>query len=92
MKQENSKSWLWAFVAKQFSVFQIRPTRASGILEDLLTDKFSGIVTCDRAKRYWKLNQLQWCWAHLKRAHKKNTGKRWLTVRSISSKNLARIC
>ncbi|MBL4886366.1 MAG: transposase, partial [Planctomycetaceae bacterium] len=28
MKQANSKSWLWAFVAKQFSVFQIRPTRS----------------------------------------------------------------
>ncbi|MFK7778975.1 MAG: IS66 family transposase, partial [Gimesia sp.] len=71
MKQANSKSWLWAFVAKQFSVFQIRPTRASGILADLLTDKFAGIVTCDRAKMYWKLNQLQWCWAHLKRDFQK---------------------
>lgn len=25
------------------------------------------IVTCDRAKMYWQVGRLQWCWAHLKR-------------------------
>ncbi|HEV2972471.1 MAG TPA: transposase [Pirellulales bacterium] len=25
------------------------------------------MVTCDRAKMYWTLDRLQWCWAHLKR-------------------------
>ena len=27
----------------------------------------SGVVTCDRAKMYWQVGRLQWCWAHLKR-------------------------
>ncbi len=25
------------------------------------------MVTCDRAKMYWRVERLQWCWAHLKR-------------------------
>jgi hypothetical protein len=32
-----------------------------------LGEAFHGVVTCDRAKMYWHLGQLQWCWAHLKR-------------------------
>src|SRR5207302_1482587 len=28
---------------------------------------FRGVVNCDRAKMYWSLGRLQWCWAHLKR-------------------------
>ena len=33
----------------------------------LLTDRFGGVVMCDRAKMYWRSGRLQWCWAHLKR-------------------------
>jgi len=32
-----------------------------------LTDAFCGIVTCDRAKMYWRVGRIQWCWAHLRR-------------------------
>ena len=32
-----------------------------------LTEEFQGIVTCDRAKMYWQVGCLQWCWAHFKR-------------------------
>jgi len=32
-----------------------------------LGEAFRGIVHCDRAKMYWHLGCLQWCWAHLKR-------------------------
>jgi len=66
-KQENGKSWLWAFVARMFTVFTIRPTREATALTVFLGEKFRGIVSCDRAKMYWQLGQLQWCWAHLKR-------------------------
>jgi transposase len=66
-KEANRKAWLWTFVAKDFSVFAIRPTRGGEVLDELLTDRFRGIVTCDRAKMYWRLPTLQWCWAHLKR-------------------------
>lgn len=33
----------------------------------LLTADFVGVVTCDRAKMYWQVGQIQWCWAHLQR-------------------------
>jgi transposase len=66
-KQENDKAWLWTFVARMFTVFAVRATREATALRELLGDAFHGIVTCDRAKMYWHLGSLQWCWAHLKR-------------------------
>jgi transposase len=66
-KEQNGKAWLWTFVAPRFSVFAVRATRAATAVDDLLTDAFHGIVTCDRAKMYWRAGRLQWCWAHLKR-------------------------
>ena len=66
-KQAASKAWLWTFVAKWFTAFAVRPTREATILDDLLTDRFGGVVVCDRAKMYWQVGRLQWCWAHLTR-------------------------
>lgn len=70
-KEENGKAWLWTFVARLFTVFTIRPTREATAVDDFLTDVFSGVVTCDRAKMYWRASRLQWCWAHLKRDFQK---------------------
>jgi transposase len=66
-KQAASKAWLWTFVAEWFTAFAIRLSREATILDDLLTDRFCGVVVCDRAKMYWQVGRLQWCWAHLKR-------------------------
>jgi transposase len=66
-KQENDKAWLWTFVARTFTVFAVRATREATALTTFLGAAFHGIVTCDRAKMYWHLGRLQWCWAHLKR-------------------------
>jgi len=66
-KQQNGKAWLWTFVARAFTVFAVRATREATALDDLLTEAFRGIVNCDRAKMYWQVKRLQWCWAHLKR-------------------------
>jgi transposase len=66
-KEANGKAWLWTFVARLFTVFAIRPTREATALTAFLGATFHGIVTCDRAKMYWHLGRLQWCWAHLKR-------------------------
>ena len=66
-KQENDKAWLWTFVAGMFTVFAVRATREATALTTFLGEAFHGIVTCDRAKMYWRLGRLQWCWAHLKR-------------------------
>jgi hypothetical protein len=45
----------------------VRATREATAIDEFLTAAFRGIVTCDRAKMYWRIGRLQWCWAHLKR-------------------------
>lgn len=64
-KEHNGKAWLWTFVAPKFTVFAVRPTRQATAVDELLTKEFRGVVTCDRAKMYWRAGRLQWCWAHL---------------------------
>jgi transposase len=66
-KEANGKAWLWTFVARLFTVFAVRATREATALGTFLGETFRGVVTCDRAKMYWHLGCLQWCWAHLKR-------------------------
>jgi transposase len=66
-KEAGNKAWLWTFVAGLFTVFAVRGSRAATALTTYLTDQFTGVVTCDRAKMYWGVGRLQWCWAHLKR-------------------------
>jgi transposase len=66
-KEGHVKAWLWTCVAATFTVFALRATRAATVLRELLTEQFDGAVMCDRAKMYWSLPLLQWCWAHLKR-------------------------
>jgi transposase len=66
-KEENGKAWLWTFVAGLFTVFAVRATRAATAVDEFLTAAFCGVVTCDRAKMYWRVGRIQWCWAHLKR-------------------------
>lgn len=67
-KEGTAKAWLWTFVCSTFTFFACRTSRGGDVLEKLLTDAFTGIIHCDRARMYWKHGQrLQWCWAHLKR-------------------------
>jgi transposase len=66
-KEAGGKAWLWTFVARLFTVFSVRATREATALSVFLGEEFRGIVTCDRAKMYWRMKRLQWCWAHLKR-------------------------
>ena len=66
-KEANQKAWLWTAVAPLFAVFGIFPSRAATAIGSLLGEAYAGIVNCDRAKMYWRIKRLQWCWAHLKR-------------------------
>lgn len=54
-------------VATTFTLFAFRTTRAATVLTELLGTTYGGVVNCDRAKMYYLLSRLQWCWAHLKR-------------------------
>jgi transposase len=66
-KEADRKGWLWTAVARRFTTFAIRPTREGTAVSEWLGESFAGVVTCDRAKMYWQVECLQWCWAHLKR-------------------------
>ncbi len=66
-KEGSTKAWLWTTVAKTFTVFTLRKTRAASVLTELLGANYGGVVNCDRAKMYYSQSRLQWCWAHLKR-------------------------
>lgn len=66
-KQGPLKTWLWAFVASTFTVFALRLTRKADELYAHVGEEFPGVVGCDRAKMYVRLQRLQWCWAHLRR-------------------------
>lgn len=66
-KEGQNKSWLWTFVAATFTFFACRISRAADVPKELLGVQFAGVVHCDRARMYWAFDNLQWCWAHLKR-------------------------
>ena len=66
-KEATRKSWLWTFVAEKFTVFAVRGSREATAVSDHLGESFDGVVNCDRAKMYYSVKRLQWCWAHLKR-------------------------
>lgn len=66
-KEGPTKAWLWTFVAEAFTVFALRGSRAATAISELLGEAFAGVMTCDRAKMYWRCGRLQWCWAHLQR-------------------------
>ena len=57
----------WTVKLQKQATDALRLTRAATVLTEHLTDRFCGVVMCDRAKMYWSLGCLQWCWAHLKR-------------------------
>jgi hypothetical protein len=50
-----------------FTFFACRTSRAAEMLKELLGTTFTGVIHCDRARRYWCFGRLQWCWAHVKR-------------------------
>ena len=62
-KQGTSKAWVWTFVATTFTFFACRTSRAADVLKELLGEAYAGIIGCDRARMYWSMGQLQWCWA-----------------------------
>lgn len=66
-KQKNEKAWMWVATSCRIAVFAIFSSRAATAIGHLLGERFEGIVCCDRAKMYYVLKHIQWCWAHLVR-------------------------
>jgi len=63
------KMWLWVMVASSYIYFHISKSRGSPVLVELLGEVYAGILCVDRWGAYTKYHkdQMQICWAHLKR-------------------------
>lgn len=62
--------WTWCFDTPAYSLFKIDPSRGSGVLVDVLTAGFDGIIGADYWGAYRKFARLfdvsvQYCMAHL---------------------------
>jgi hypothetical protein len=64
-KEKGNKAWMWVATTSRLAVFAIFSSRAAAAITHLLGENFQGIVNCDRAKMYFLLKHLQWCWSHL---------------------------
>lgn len=60
--------WLWGFTTGQTTLYALRKSRGSAVLEEILGDDFGGIIVCDGWTGYSAYHsRLQRCWAHLLR-------------------------
>jgi transposase len=68
-KERRQRRWLWAMVTAQLSVFTVARGRGVAVLQAIVGEWYSGIITSDRAKAYdsYSLRQRQLCLAHLLR-------------------------
>ena len=66
-KERGKRRTLWTLVTTQLSVFAITTGRGVAVLQQLVGEWYSGILTSDRAKVYdsYSLRQRQLCLAHL---------------------------
>jgi transposase len=68
LKVDGKNYWCWVFTTKNETFYVIRKSRATKVLEEVLTRRFRGIVVCDGWKAYSSfIKRLQRCWAHLLR-------------------------
>jgi transposase len=68
LKVDGKNYWIWVFTTKKETFYVVRKSRATKVLEEVLTRRFRGIVVCDGWKAYPSfINRLQRCWAHLLR-------------------------
>ncbi|MEK6895538.1 MAG: IS66 family transposase [Nanoarchaeota archaeon] len=67
-KVQGKKFWLWGIAIRVAVIFAIRKRRCKEVLEELLGEKYNGIISCDGWSTYYCYSKnLQRCWAHLLR-------------------------
>ncbi len=65
---DGDKYWLWGFTTGNETLYALRETRGSVVLEEILGESFNGIIVCDGWTGYSAYHShLQRCWAHLLR-------------------------
>jgi transposase len=68
-REGRARAWLWTAVTAWVTVFVVRPSRGAKVAQELLGQRFWGILVTDRWSAYtwypprWR----QVCWAHLVR-------------------------
>ena len=70
-KVQGKNFWLWGVAIKIAVLFAIRKKRSREVLEELLGEKYAGIISCDGWSTYAIYSKnLQRCWAHILREAK----------------------
>ncbi|MFO8109912.1 MAG: IS66 family transposase [Thermoplasmata archaeon] len=82
MKVDGKQYWAWVFRNKDSILIVLRDSRGKGVLQEVLGDRFDGVMVCDGWRSYPSFtSNLQRCWSHLLREAK--------DLDSVEGKNLA---
>ncbi len=68
-REGRTRAWLWVAVTTWVTVFVVRLSRGATVAQDLLGERFCGILVTDRWSAYtwYPTRWRQVCWAHLLR-------------------------
>ena len=68
-REGRGRAWLWVAVTTWVTVFLVRLSRGAQVAEELLGERFCGILVTDRwsADTGYPTRWRQLCWAHLRR-------------------------
>jgi len=68
-REGHTRAWLWVAVTTWVTVFVVRLSRGAKVAQDLLGERFCGILVTDRWSAYtwYPTRWRQVCWAHLLR-------------------------
>lgn len=68
-REGHTRAWLWVAVTAWVTVFVVRLSRGTKVAEELLGERFCGILVTDRWSAYtwYPTRWRQLCWAHLLR-------------------------
>ena len=68
-REGQARAWLWVAVTMWVTVFVVRLSRGAKVAEELLGERFCGILVTDRWSAYtwYPIRWRQICWAHLLR-------------------------
>jgi transposase len=68
-REGHTRAWLWVAVTAWVTVFTVRLSRGAQVAQDLLGERFCGILVTDRWSAYtwYPTRWRQLCWAHLLR-------------------------
>jgi transposase len=68
-RERHARAWLWVAVTTWVTVFMVRLSRGAKVAQELLGERFCGILVTDRWSAYtwYPTRWRQVCWAHLLR-------------------------